>query len=270
MGTDFSQRFRRRPLWGLHHPPRDDALARAIESRWRWLVLPALCATVPAFYAELLGDEGSSWASAAYAAAAVVLVAALVHVALRCREPRAHVRANPTDVVLACGLLVAAALPPSSAAALWLWLRLAVALLTLPRMVWVLRPMLARGSVPHLLLMAAFVLVLCGMGYWWLEPTTPTLGKGLWLAFVTAATVGYGDVVPTTTASKIFSIFVVLLGFGVLSVVMAAIAAHWVESEERDIEREILRDMHRQMDALRLELSALRDDIARSQDPKHR
>ena len=32
MGTDFSQRFRRRPLWGLHHPPRDDALARAIES----------------------------------------------------------------------------------------------------------------------------------------------------------------------------------------------------------------------------------------------
>jgi len=74
MGTDFSQRFRRWPLWGLHHPPRDDALARAIESRWRWVVLPALCATVPAFYAELLGDERPPWATAASAAFVVFLL----------------------------------------------------------------------------------------------------------------------------------------------------------------------------------------------------
>lgn len=266
MSMAISQRFRPRRLWGLRQPSRDDATARVIESRWRWAVLPALCATIPAFYAELLGEDGSALAGAAYALAAAVLAAALAHVARNCNDARAHVRANLTDVVLTCGLLASAALPPSSVAAVWLWVRLAVALLTLPRLVWMLRPMLARGSVLHLLLVAALVLMLCGVGYWWLEPTTPTLAQGLWLAFVTAATVGYGDVVPTTVASKIFSFFVVLLGFGVLSVVMAAIAAHWVESEEREIEREILRDMHRQIDALRQELKALRNDIARAQD----
>jgi voltage-gated potassium channel len=102
------------------------------------------------------------------------------------------------------------------------------------------------------------VLLACGLGFWWLEPTTPDLASGLWLAFTTAATVGYGDLVPTTPASRIFAVFVVLLGFGVLSLVTAAIAAHWVETEERRMEREILRDMRRELGQLRQELVSLR------------
>jgi voltage-gated potassium channel len=70
--------------------------------------------------------------------------------------------------------------------------------------------------------------------------------------------VGYGDIVPTTTASKVFSVFVVLLGFGVLSLVTAAIAASWIESDERRIEREVLRDLHRQLGSIRDELASLR------------
>ena len=81
------------------------------------------------------------------------------------------------------------------------------------------------------------------------------------VAFTTAATVGYGDIVPSTPASKIFSVFVVMLGFGVLSLVTAAIATRWIETEERIIEREILRDMHRQMDALHQEIVALRREL---------
>ncbi|HNJ84677.1 MAG TPA: ion channel, partial [Piscinibacter sp.] len=40
---------------------------------------------------------------------------------------------------------------------------------------------------------AGIVLVGCGVVYWWIEPHTPTLSDGLWLAFVTASTLGYGD-----------------------------------------------------------------------------
>jgi hypothetical protein len=47
---------------------------------------------------------------------------------------------------------------------------------------------------------------------------------------------------------------VVLLGFGVLSTVMAAIAAAWVETEERRMEREIMED-------LRVQIGDLKDDI---------
>lgn len=111
---------------------------------------------------------------------------------------------------------------------------------------------------------AAGLIIACGFGYWWLEPNTPTLADGLWLAFVTAATVGYGDVVPSTMASKAFSIVVVLIGFGVLSLVTAAIAAIWVGAQERQVEREILTDLHQQLRELRLEIAALRQ--ARSAD----
>ena len=123
--------------------------------------------------------------------------------------------------------------------------------------------MLSRGSLPYLLLMALAVLGLCGLGFWWLEPSAKSFEDGLWLAFTTAATVGYGDIVPTTTASRIFSVFVVLLGLGVLTLVTAAIAAQLVESEERRIEREILRDMHHQLRSVHAELAALRDEVRR-------
>ena len=84
----------------------------------------------------------------------------------------------------------------------------------------------------------------------------------MWLAFTTAATVGYGDVVPTTPASKIFAVFVVLLGFGVLTMVTAAIATSWIETEERRIEREILHDMRTRIGKVDADLAALRSRAA--------
>lgn len=121
------------------------------------------------------------------------------------------------------------------------------------------------------LVAAALVLALCGVAYWWLEPTVKTLGDGLWLAFVTASTVGYGDFVPTVPASRFLSVFVVLLGFGVLSLVTATVAAHWVEREEREIEHEILRALHAEIAALRKELGE-RDRsqaLAHEDKPRH-
>ncbi|MBA4110800.1 MAG: ion transporter [Leptothrix sp. (in: Bacteria)] len=110
----------------------------------------------------------------------------------------------------------------------------------------------------HLLTLAVGVLGLCGLGFWWLEPQAHTFGDGLWLAFTTAATVGYGDIVPTTPAAKIFAVFVVLMGFAALSLVTAAIAAMWVQSEEKRIEGEILLDLHLQIKGLRDDLATLR------------
>jgi voltage-gated potassium channel len=108
------------------------------------------------------------------------------------------------------------------------------------------------------LLACTAVLMLFGIGFWLIEPTTPRLVDGLWLAFVTASTIGYGDLVPTTTASRALAVPVLLLGFGMLSMVTAAIAAMWVGSEERRIEREILHDLHAQMRQLREEIASLR------------
>jgi voltage-gated potassium channel len=108
------------------------------------------------------------------------------------------------------------------------------------------------------LAVATALLLLCGTLYWRIEPNTPTFTDALWLAFATASTIGYGDIVPSTPASRLLSVGVLLLGFSVLSLVTAAIATLWVESHERQIEREILRDVHAQIGVLRRELADLR------------
>jgi voltage-gated potassium channel len=260
-----TQSFMRRPArWGLTRVPRDNPRAALLERRWRWPTLLALSATVPAFYAEMLQAAPNALTDTAYLLAALVLVAALTHVASRTRQPLAHLGANPTDALLVLGLLVAAWLPVSSQSTAALGLRLAVAFLTALRMVWALQHLITRGGLAYMLLMAVGVLGACGMGFWWLEPTTRSLPDGLWLAFTTAATVGFGDVVPTTPASKIFSVFVVLLGYGTLSLVTAAIATSWVETEERRVEREIMRDVRHEMATVRNEVVALRRELAAS------
>lgn len=121
------------------------------------------------------------------------------------------------------------------------------------------RPILV--SLALQLAAAALLLVLWGFGFWWLEPTTPRLVDALWLAFVTASTIGYGDFVPTTPASRALAVPVLLTGFAVLSMVTAAIAAMWVGSQERRIEREILHDLHAQVRSLRHDIDALRADL---------
>jgi voltage-gated potassium channel len=112
----------------------------------------------------------------------------------------------------------------------------------------------------QMLSFGAAVLMACGVGYWLFDPAIDSLEDGVWLAFTTAATVGYGDIVPTTPAAKIFAVFVVLLGYAALSLVTAAIAAVWVESAEREVEREILHELHAEVKRLRADLQALRDE----------
>jgi voltage-gated potassium channel len=229
-------------------------------SRSTWAVVGALLATTPAFYLELLSATPSLAARTLYVVAAAAVLHRLVR-RLRARqaEQTRHRLMIALEAALSTGLLLSVLLPVSSGSNIALSVRIATALLGLAYMVWVLQHRLSRGSLPVLLALALMVLALCGLGFWWLEPTARSLGEGMWLAFTTAATVGYGDMVPTTAASRIFAVFVVLLGYGVLSLVTAAVAAMWVESQERVIEREILRDLHAQIAALRTEVAQLRD-----------
>lgn len=98
------------------------------------------------------------------------------------------------------------------------------------------------------------ILLLGGLGFWWLEPQVLSLTDGLWLAFTTAATVGYGDIVPSTASSRAFAVVVVLIGLAVLSLVTASVAAVFVGNEEREIERELMKEIK----ALRADVAALK------------
>ncbi len=123
------------------------------------------------------------------------------------------------------------------------------------------RARLVRRGLLYSLALALLILVLGGVGFWVLDPRVHTLADGLWLAFTTAATVGYGDIVPTTHLSRAFSVIVVLLGLAVLSLVTASLAAVFVDQEVEVEERQIERDLLREIGALREEVRALRAEV---------
>ncbi|ARI76718.1 potassium channel family protein [Halobacillus mangrovi] len=66
-----------------------------------------------------------------------------------------------------------------------------------------------------------------------LEPKSfPSLFDGIWWAFVTGATVGYGDYVPLSPAGKITAILLILTGGGLVTFYMATLSASTVKHEQ--------------------------------------
>jgi len=239
-------------------------------SSWRRVEWIALVATIPAFYMAMLSVHRPItmllYGLACCACAVVIWTEA--HQAWRQESRNGIYARHQLGLLLASALLLSAVLPAGEHFDV-LGVRLATALLLLLRLGESLQPRLWRDGLPFVLTLALGVVGLCGVGFWVLEPKVETFGDGLWLAFTTAATVGYGDIVPSTPAAKIFAVFVVLMGFAVLSTVTASIAAVWVQSEERRIEREILSDLHQQLKTIRDELAELRAELAERAEPHH-
>jgi voltage-gated potassium channel len=120
---------------------------------------------------------------------------------------------------------------------------------------------IARRGVIYSLVLCMVILLFGGLGFWLLDPRVQTFSDGLWLAFTTAATVGYGDLVPSTHASRVFSVVVVLLGLAVLSLATASLAAFFVEKDVEADERQIERDLMREIGRLREDVQALRSEV---------
>lgn len=78
-------------------------------------------------------------------------------------------------------------------------------------------------------IVAASVLVVGAvMGYYAEHPTNPefaTVGDSIWWATVTMTTVGYGDIVPVTTAGRFVATAVMVMGVAVLGLLAGSLAS---------------------------------------------
>nr|WP_026681521.1 potassium channel family protein [Priestia megaterium] len=65
------------------------------------------------------------------------------------------------------------------------------------------------------------------------EPTQfPSIFDGVWWAFVTGATVGYGDFVPLTATGKIVAICLILTGGGLIAFYITSLSAATIQHEK--------------------------------------
>ena len=132
-------------------------------------------------------------------------------------------------------------------------LRVATAGLILVRAVTGFRYLFTQRGAPMLVGIGTMFLAVAGAMFYWLEPDIRSYWDGLWLAFITGATVGYGDFYPRTGGGRVVAVFVVLVGWALLSLFTANIVALFIGRDERKLRE----DLHRDIRNLRAEIGQL-------------
>jgi voltage-gated potassium channel len=85
----------------------------------------------------------------------------------------------------------------------------------------------------------------------------PNVGVGLWWAIQTVTTVGYGDVVPTSTLGRLVAALVMVVGIGFLTVITAVITSALIESARRRREGATTDTLSAKLDQLGTRLDAI-------------
>lgn len=132
------------------------------------------------------------------------------------------------------------------------WVDIMIVVVPFLRPLWVLLPFLAGrrafvgarrllgadfllGYLIGLLALAATVITSVEAGA--PNATIRTFGDGLWWAVVTVGTVGYGDLVPVTTAGRIVGVFLIIGGVGFFTGFTANFASYLVRRDLREKRR---------------------------------
>jgi voltage-gated potassium channel Kch len=99
------------------------------------------------------------------------------------------------------------------------------------------RPLSARRAARIIASFTVSVTVIAGVLMHFTDKQNfPTVGDGLWWAVQTVTTVGYGDVVPTSTTGRLIAALVMIGGIGFLTVITAAITSTFIENARRQLD----------------------------------
>ena len=89
-----------------------------------------------------------------------------------------------------------------------------------------------------------------------------TIGDGLWWAFVTITTVGYGDYFPVTPTGQLVAVGVMIGGIALIGVVTATLAS-WIVEKVGESNKKEEAATKVEMEMLTSEIRALRDELTR-------
>jgi voltage-gated potassium channel len=125
------------------------------------------------------------------------------------------------------------------------------------RAVPALKATLARHELIYVASVSGLLILAGGSLMTVIEPETVkgNLQNAIWWAVVTASTVGYGDISPTTPVGRLVAIFMMLAGIGLISTLSASIAAYFVDQGSESALREIQERLERIETALKVQRS---------------
>jgi voltage-gated potassium channel len=136
--------------------------------------------------------------------------------------------------------------------------RLLLVIVLLARLSKTVRKLLSSHRLGATLAVAFVTMALSGVIISRIDPSIGTVWDGMWWAWVTMATVGYGDVVPHSAAGRLFGSLLILFGVVLLSLLTANMAAFFIGGDVEKMEKE-----EKEADRQLKEISARLDRIER-------
>ena len=94
---------------------------------------------------------------------------------------------------------------------------------------------LAKNNLGITLLVSMALVIIVGLFISAVDPAINSAADGLWWAWVTVTTVGYGDVVPTSFWGRAIGAMLIFIGFGLFSLLTASISAFMIATDDDDI-----------------------------------
>lgn len=122
------------------------------------------------------------------------------------------------------------------------------------------RDLLSRHNLGITLFICFVILVISGLLISGIDPAFETPVDGLWWAWVTVTTVGYGDLVPQTTEGRIFGALLILMGLGMFSMLTASFSVFFIEQDERKLNEKEERNIER-LERLEMKLERIEGQL---------
>jgi voltage-gated potassium channel len=243
-------------------PPHDTPRAYIWEKRLHWVMLGfALLAVLSFYLLEVERDPQLRRVGRIVEIAIfVAFTAELLWMLAVTRQKMRYLLGNWLDLLIIFAALMSIAGHDAEWVAWGRFLRLAMVGMVLARAAAEIRTLFSPGGLPYVFGFAVLSMLVAGAGFYWLDPNVHSYSDGLWLAFVTAATVGYGDVVPSTTGSRVLAVVIVVIGLAFLSMVTASVAAFFIGEDEKLLRKE----MHHDIRQLRADVARMISDEERA------
>ncbi len=238
----------------------DTARALAWEKRLHGVMVGVALLAVPAYFFES-GGSGPLLQRLAHAIDALIFVAFLAEAIWMCHvshQPGRYLLDNWLNVLVILGSAASVLGANTGWVGAVRIMRVTVGGLVMVRTFTRFRFLFTRRGAPILVGGAFLILLASGAVLFWIEPTINNYWDGLWLAFVTGMTIGYGDVLPTTGAARVVAAGVGLIGVALVTLFTASVVSFFVGGDETQSRRKLQEDIG----DLREEIAQLRDDVA--------